>query len=141
MIQSAHIPADLLSGVWLSTYTYHSSVRATDFKAEHYVRLRLHANELILEGIPNVNDSQVVANFSLHREVATGTWRDFTVQAGHKGASYRGAAQLIFDKDWKRLVGKWVGFGLRLDIKTGPWEIVYIGKTLPKKPMKRLQSI
>lgn len=140
MTQSARIPTDLLSGIWLSVYKYHSSVRGTDFKAEHYVRLRLYANELILESIPNVNDSQMVANFSLHGEIATGTWRDFTVQAGQKGTSYRGSAQLIFDKDWKRLTGKWVGFGLKMDIKTGPWEIVYIGKNLPDKPMERLQN-
>lgn len=131
-----------LSGVWLSTYKYRSTVRKSDFVSQHYVWLRQDGKEFTIESLPDVNDSYLSARFVAHKNVATGTWEDRTAQEGYyKGYVYYGAAQLIFDKDWKRLAGKWVGFGLKMDIKTGPWEIVYIGKTLPKKPMKRLRSI
>jgi len=130
------------SGVWLSTYRYHSTVRKSDFVSQHYVWLRQDGNEFTVESLPDINDSYMNARFVLHDKVATGTWEDRSSKKGYyKGHVYYGAAQLIFDEDWKHLAGKWVGFGLKMDIKTGPWEIVYIGKNLPDEPMKRLQSI
>jgi hypothetical protein len=36
--------------------------------------------------------------------------------------------QLIISKDHKRMKGKWVGFGKEMEVKTGPWEFIYLGE-------------
>lgn len=126
-----------LSGFWISTYKYHSSVRNGDFVARHYVWLRHNGEELTVESLADLNDSYMAARFSLRGDVATGTWEDRVSQQGeYRKHVYYGVAQMILSNDGKSLQGKWVGFGQNLEIKSGPWEIRYVGKTLPKEPLE-----
>ena len=117
------------TGIWRSDYTYHSSDRDADATSVHYVRLYPKGGELVLESIPEANSSYLVARFWLDDHVATGSWQEVTSTEGdYHGAIYHGAAQLIIDDDYKAMSGKWVGFGKRMEVKTGPWTLTYLGE-------------
>lgn len=117
------------SGIWRSDYTYHNSDQNKDFLSQHYVRLYVKDNQLIAESIPGVNESYMLARFSVDGNIATGSWQEVTDPKGdYEGIIYHGAAQLVVSDDKKNLKGKWVGFGKQMDIKTGPWEFVYLGE-------------
>ncbi len=128
---SNNSPTDQFSGIWRSDYTYHNSDRDEDRLSQHYVRIYPKGNELIIESVPEVNESYTLARFSVDGNVATGSWQEVTDPKGHyKGTIYHGAAQLIVSKDGKSMKGKWVGFGKNMEVKTGPWEFIYIGEDL-----------
>lgn len=117
------------AGIWRSDYTYHSSDRDADATSVNYVRLYPKGGELVLESIPEVNNSYLVARFWLDDNVATGSWQEVTSAEGdYHGAIYHGAAQLIIDDDRKAMSGKWVGFGKKMEVKTGPWTLTYLGE-------------
>lgn len=116
------------TGIWRSDYTYHNSDRNEDLLSQHYVRMYPKGNELIVESVPNVNESYMLARFSVDGTVLTGSWQEATDPKGdYKGTIYYGAAQLIISDDGKKFKGKWVGFGKNMEVKTGPWEFVYVG--------------
>jgi hypothetical protein len=119
---------NVFSGIWRSDYTYHSSDRDEDLLSQHYVRMYPKGNELIVESVPNVNESYMLARFTVDNNVLTGSWQDVTDPKGdYKGSIYYGAAQLMLTDD-KKLTGKWVGFGKNNEVKTGPWQFIYIGE-------------
>jgi hypothetical protein len=117
------------SGIWLSEYTFHSSSRDKDIQSKHYVRILQDGNTLVVESVPELNESYLIARFSLDdNSIVTGSWEECTSPGGYyKGAVYYGAAQMIFDPSAKSMKGTWVGYGKNMDIKTGPWEIKYAG--------------
>lgn len=117
------------AGIWRSDYTYHSSSRDENLLSQHYVRIYPKGNELIIESVPEVNDSYMLVRLSVDGNVATGSWQEVTAPEGdYKGAIYHGATQLIISDDAKSFEGKWVGFGKNMDVKTGPWSFTYIGE-------------
>lgn len=119
------------SGIWRSDYTYHSSDLNENRLSQHYVRMYPKGNELIIESVPEVNESYMLARFSVDNNVATGSWQEVTDPKGdYNGTVYHGAGQLIVADDAKSMKGKWVGFGKNMEVKTGPWEFVYIGEDL-----------
>lgn len=125
---SNNASSNRFSGIWRSDYTYHSSSRDEDLLSQHYVRMYPKGNELIIESVPNVNESYMLARFSVDGNVATGSWQEVTDPKGdYQGTVYYGAAQLIITDDEKKFKGKWVGFGKNMEVKTGPWEFIYIG--------------
>ena len=127
------------SGIWRSDYTYHSSDRDEDRLSQHYVRMYPKGNELIIESVPELNDSYTLARFSIDGNVATGSWQEVTDPKGdYQGTIYHGAAQLIVSDDNKSLEGKWVGFGKNMEVKTGPWKFVYIGESVDDIPQDKL---
>jgi hypothetical protein len=116
------------SGIWRSDYTYHNSDQDKDFLSQHYVRLYVKDNQLIAESVSDLNESYMLARFSVDGDIVTGSWQEVTdPQGNYQGTIYHGAAQLILSEDKKSLKGKWVGFGKNMEVKTGPWEFVYIG--------------
>jgi len=118
-----------LSGIWRSDYTYRSSAREKDFDSSHYVRMYPKGGELVVESVPDLNSSYLVARFWLDGDVATGSWQEVTsLESEYKGAIYHGAAQLIISEDHKSMKGKWVGFGKKMEVKTGPWTFTYLGE-------------
>ncbi len=118
-----------LSGIWRSDYIYHSSGRDADLQSRHYVRLYPKGGELVVESVPAANNSYLVARFWLDGNVATGSWQEVTSLEGeYNGAIYHGAAQLIIDAERKHMEGKWVGFGKKMEVKTGPWKFTYLGE-------------
>jgi hypothetical protein len=117
------------SGIWRSDYTYHNSDQDKDLLSQHYVRLYVKDNQLIAESVQDLNESYMLARFSVDGNIATGSWQEVTdPQGDYKGTVYYGAAQLIVSDDKKNLKGQWVGFGKNMEVKTGPWEFVYIGE-------------
>lgn len=117
-----------LIGIWRSEYTYHNSGRNQDVESIHYVRLYPKDGGLIMETIPEVNHSYMVARFSLDENIATCSWQQTTSPEGdYGGIIYHGAGQLIISDDGKQMSGKWVGFGRNMEVKTGPWKFAYLG--------------
>ena len=125
------IPMNDFSGIWLSNYVYHSSSRDEDHTSQHYMRILQEGDTIVFESLPDLNDSYMVARFTIDDNVATGSWQEVTAVDGeYKGAVYHGAAQMIIAEDRKTLEGKWVGFGKHMDVKTGPWKIAYVAETV-----------
>ena len=120
------------SGIWQSKYKYHSDSRKEDFEDTHFVRIYQRHNKLVIESLPEVNESYVIMNLGVHDHLATGTWQEVTSKTGYyKGTTYHGATQLIIDSKGKSMYGKWIGSGKDERIESGPLEIKYIGKKLP----------
>jgi hypothetical protein len=129
MSKASNSSTNTISGIWLSTYMYHSSMRDKDLEGRHYVRAYPKGDLLIMETIPGANDSYMLARFNLDGNIATGTWQEGTSPKGdYKGAIYHGAGQLVLSEDKKSLKGKWVGFGKTMEVKTGTWEFTYVGE-------------
>lgn len=121
-------PRNKFMGIWRSDYSYHNSRLDEDQVSQQYVRVYRKGDELIAESIPEPSGSYMNARFSMDGDIATGSWQQVTnPSGGYGGIIYHGAAQLILSEDKKSLKGKWVGFGKNMEVKTGPWEFVYIG--------------
>lgn len=118
-----------ISGVWLTTYRYRNSIKNADLESKHYMRAYTEDDSIVMETIPEFNDSYMIARFSRDGNVLTGTWQETTSFTGdYKGAVYHGAAHLIISEDSQSIKGKWVGFGRKMDVKTGDWVFEYLGK-------------
>lgn len=123
-------PISKLAGIWRNDYIYQSSVLNKRLLSRQYVRIYPKGNELIVESIPGYSDAYALARFTVDGNVATGTWQQVTDSRGnYGGAIYHGAAQLLISSDSKSIKGKWVGFGKNMEVKTGPWEFVYVGES------------
>lgn len=120
------------SGVWRSKYSYHSDSRNHDYEDTHYVRIYQKRNHLVVESLPEVNESYLIVNLTVHDDLATGSWQETTAPKGYyKGATYHGAVQLFIEDGGKTMRGKWLGAGKNKDINVGPYELTYVGKELP----------
>ncbi|HYH75439.1 MAG TPA: hypothetical protein VD735_05770 [Candidatus Saccharimonadales bacterium] len=127
-MEEATTPTIDFSGIWLSDYTFHSSSKNADMQSRHYVRILQKGETIVVESVPELNSSYLIARFSLNGNIATGSWEENTATDGdYKGAMYSGAAQMIIDPAARTMKGAWVGYGKRMEIKTGPWEIKYAG--------------
>ncbi len=123
-------------GIWKSTYSYPSSGRDGEFTGEHYVRLHQKDNHLIFESAAETSKSYLIIRLSVQDDIATGSWQEETDQDGYySGAVYYGALQLVVSEDHKKMSGKWVGFGKDMDVNVGPWELTYVGPSLPKEAL------
>jgi len=121
-----------LRGIWRSVYRYPSSGRGKEFTSEHLVQMYRKGQNLILESVPDANESYLLLRLSLEDNVATGTWEEATdPDSYYQGITYHGAIQLVLDDSQRHLKGKWVGVGKDLEVNTGPWEFSYIGDTMP----------
>lgn len=128
--------SSLPEGIWKSTYSYPSSGRDGEFTGEHYVRLHQQGNHLIFESAAETSKSYLIIRLSIQDDIATGSWQEQTEPDGYyKGAVYYGALQLIVSEDFKKLSGKWVGFGKDMEVNVGPWQLAYVGKSLPKEAL------
>lgn len=112
-----------LTGIWRSSYTYHSDSRGADFTEQHYCTLLQRGPHLAVRSLPR-QPSQMQAGLWLEGQYATGTWAQRTAAGGYyRGTPYSGAAQLELDAAGGVLSGKWVGFGRRPgEINTGNWQ-------------------
>src|SRR5687768_13628384 len=129
------------SGVWLSKYRYHSDSRHKDFDDAHYVRIYQHRNRLVIESLPDVNESYIIINLTLHEDLATGTWQETTAPMGYyEGTTYYGATQLVIAPDGKSMQGKWMGAGRNKEINVGPFSLTYIGEELPANAKPALHA-
>lgn len=126
----------VLSGIWLSRYEYHSASRDGDFLGWHYVALVQSADRLQGRSLPGSSDSPLHLDLSVQANVVTGTWTERTSPDGYyRGAVYHGAIQLLLDPTGKKMTGKWVGFGRRMDMNSGAWELMFRDGSLAKSAL------
>jgi hypothetical protein len=123
-------------GIWKSSYHYPSSGRGQELEGHHFVRLHQKDNHLVFESAAETSTSYLIIRLSIEDNIATGSWQEQTEQDGYyKGAVYYGAIQLVVSEDGKKMSGKWVGFGKDMQVNVGPWELEYVGKSLPQEAL------
>lgn len=123
-------PYQELSGVWKSDYKFRTSEKDSDSESVQYVRMYPRGGELVVETLPG--DDYFVARFWLDGDVATGSWQGISAPESERhGAIYHGAVQMVISKDRTNMKGKWVGFGKKMEVKTGPWQFTYVGEEVP----------
>jgi hypothetical protein len=114
------------TGIWLSEYTYHSTTKDADINAKGYVRVFEKDTTLVIESVPGLMESYCLLRLTKDGDILTGSWQEHTSPHGdYKGAVYYGAIQMVLSDNGKAMSGQWVGFGKRMDIKTGPWKITF----------------
>lgn len=119
-------------GIWKSLYRYPSDERGEEFEGQHYMRLHRKNNRLIFESAAETSSSYLMIRLSINDHVATGSWQEETDPNGYyKGAVYYGALQMILSDDGREMKGKWIGFGKDMTVNVGPWELTYVGTSLP----------
>lgn len=125
---------DVFSGIWHCAYWYPSNDHSGEDISEYDMQMHQNGSELVLESLPNAEESYMLVRLSIDGDVATGTWHETTSPHGaFKGAVYSGAGQLIIGADKRRMEGKWAGIGFdheqkRLSTYSGKWEIVHTGR-------------
>lgn len=120
------------SGIWLSKFRYTSSARPGEFESQHYSKIHRKGDTLVIESVVG-GRSYRITKLNLDGRVATGSWQQANAEDGYyKGVIYHGAVQLVVDEDGKAMRGMWIGFGRDMRVKSGPWEISYVGDELPQ---------
>lgn len=125
------------SGLWQCTYWYPSNKALGDESSTYEMKACLDGTDLVLESIPNDEQSYMFVRLSIVDNVAMGNWQETTSPAGEfKGALYSGAGQLIVRPATLHMEGKWAGAGFDHKLKTmriysGNWEI---------KPIKNIHK-
>lgn len=120
------------SGLWHFVYWYPSNKHSGDDQSEYTMQAYRHADNLILESLPNEEKSYMLVRLKIAGDIATGNWHETTSPTGEfKGALYSGAGQLIIDPQTSRMEGQWAGAGYDHDRKqtkiySGKWEITPI---------------
>jgi hypothetical protein len=115
------------SGMWHSIYRVRRGSKQELTEVEHYCTLYEQGNQLVLETLPSADGSYMLARFTVDGRVITGTYHSQNSQkVSAKGAAYYGAAQLILSEDNNKLIGKAVGFGQSMKVKTSDWELTRI---------------
>lgn len=121
------------SGVWLSTYSFHSSGRGEDFDNSHYVLVLQHEDRLTVRSIHGPDKSTLTMDLTVDGSVVTGTWTEETEPSGYyRGAKYHGAIQMLADPTGRQISGKWVGFGKEMTVNTGPWTLTFVDASTGK---------
>ncbi len=117
-----------LSGKWWCRYWFPSNKKEGEEKSEYKVTIHHNGKNIILESLPNTDESYMLARMVIDGDVATGTWQEHTAKNGEfAGTVYSGALQLLLNGDNDRLDGLWVGIGQETGEKkiySGKWEIV-----------------
>jgi hypothetical protein len=123
------------SGIWCCRYWFPSNANPGEEEpSEYQVTIRQRDNKLILESLPNQEESYMLVRLKLDGEVVGGSWQENTSPHGEfKSMIYSGLVQLLYDKEAKRMDGMWVGIGRdhkagKPAIYTGRWEISYLGE-------------
>lgn len=120
------------SGIWLSKLRYTSGNRPGEFEVQHYSKIHRKGKTLVIESVAG-GRSYRIARLSLDGRIATGSWEQVNAEDGYyKGVTYHGAVQFVVDEDGKALRGMWIGFGQNMKVKSGPWEVVYVGEKVPE---------
>jgi hypothetical protein len=122
-----------LTGIWLSTYTWHSDSRGADFTERHHCTILHRGGYLAVRSLPR-QVSQMSAGLWAENGHATGAWAQRTAAGRH----YSGAAQLEIHPAGTVLSGKWVGFGARPgEINTGDWLFALISTRIDEPSQLR----
>jgi hypothetical protein len=127
-----------LTGVWRSRYVYYSSGRNKELDGVHYVVVRQESQQLSVDSLPHSTGSELNMGLTLDGLTATGTWEERTSPSGYyKGATYRGAIQLLVAPSGGQMTGKWLGFGKNFAINTGDWELSLESRSTSRQALRR----
>jgi transcriptional regulator with XRE-family HTH domain len=125
------------TGIWLSSYDYHSSSRDATFTSKHYVMVMHRGTRLVVYSVP-ASASRVSMELSVNGQVITGTWAEQTQETGYyQGAPYYGAIQMLLDPTGRRMAGKWVGFGRDMAVSTDAWSLTLVDSGVDEAAVER----
>lgn len=112
------------SGVWHSSYHYVNKQEPDGNTSEHDVKIYQTGNQVVMQSVPNKEDSYLFLRLTLDGNILTGTWNEQTSPTGnYKGQHYYGAVQLFVEPDGKHIRGKHVSYNHDMKIMSGDWEI------------------
>jgi hypothetical protein len=123
---------DKTSSLWRCTYWYPSNTHDGDDPSEYRMKSYQTADTIVLESLPNEEQSYMLVRLHLEDGIATGNWHETTSPTGEfKGTIYSGAGQLIVSSETGAMEGQWAGAGFdheeqKMKIYSGRWEIVPI---------------
>jgi hypothetical protein len=116
------------SGVWHSTYYFTNKLEGKG-KSEHDVKIYKTGNQVVMQSLPNKEESYIILRLTLDDNLLTGTWNEQTSPTGkYEGQTYYGAVQLMIDKDGNKIHGKTVSYNHEMEIISDNWEIVRTDK-------------
>lgn len=124
---------------WHATYWYPSNTSIGDKPSGYEMKGYWTGNTLVLESIPNDEQSYMLIRLKVEGTLATGNWYESTAPAGEfKGAQYSGAGQLIVNQKTHHMEGLWAGAGFnqknkKPQIYTGRWKIAPSGEGRRKR--------
>jgi transcriptional regulator with XRE-family HTH domain len=121
-----------LTGIWLSSYEFHSSGRDQSFTSRHHVMLLQRGARVMVRSLP-ASPSQLSMDLSVNGQVVTGTWTEQTEQDGY----YRGAIQMLLEPTGHCMAGQWVGFGRELEVNSGPWSLTLVDDQVDQAAVER----
>src|SRR5579862_6799703 len=88
------------SGIWHSVYHYKHPDLPGLSDSEHDVKILRKSDSIIVESLPNKENSYLIMKLRLDGNLATGTWEEHTSPTGaHKREIYVGAAQFVLSDD------------------------------------------
>lgn len=120
------------SGTWHCSYWYPSNQHEGEDVSEYDVIAEQTGSQLVLQSVPNNQDSYILVRLMIDGVLAAGSWTENTEPAGEfAGMIYSGVIQLIIDADKKRMSGQWVGVGRDMQKQVpgvfgGRWEFTRI---------------
>ena len=125
-----------LTGIWLSRYEFESSGRGI-LSNRHYVMVLQRGAHLMVRSLP-ASASRLSLELDVNGQVVTGTWTEHTSREGYYGgAVYNGALQMLLAPTEHSMVGKWVGFGRRLEMKTGNWSMELVAGSVGPEAVRQ----
>lgn len=120
---------ELAGREWRCTYWFPSNKIVGDEPSEYRMRSYTDGNVLVLQSLPNAEQSYMLVRLTIENNIATGSWHETTSPTGEfKGALYSGTGQLIVNPETFYMEGKWAGAGYdrklkKMRIYNGNWEI------------------
>lgn len=112
------------SGIWHSVYHYKHPDIPGLADSKHEVRIHRKGDTLIVESLPNKENSYLIIRLKLDGRLATGTWEEHTSPTGaHKREIYVGAAQFVLDEHGNALDGMLLSVDRRNFVKSNYWKI------------------
>ncbi|HSW79819.1 MAG TPA: hypothetical protein VLG47_03510 [Candidatus Saccharimonadales bacterium] len=111
-------------GVWHSIYHYKHPDLPGLQKSEHDVKIYRKGDELIIESLPNDENSYLIVHLKLDGNIATGSWEEHTSPTGaHKREIYSGAVQFVLSDDGNDFDGMYLTFDRRNFVKSNYWHL------------------
>ncbi len=131
------ISTDDFSGSWHCTYWFPSNTApGSEEPSEYDVIAEQTGNQLVLQSVPNPEQSYIFIRLLIDGVYASGSWTENTSPSGEfAGMIYSGVMQLLITDDRQIMNGKWVGVGRDLDLQQpdvyqGRWQLTKLENTV-----------
>jgi hypothetical protein len=116
-----------LTGIWVSTYEYHSDSRDMDLSASHHVQVLQRGAHLNVRSLPRQH-SRLSLDLTVNGQWVKGTWVEITSPGGYyAGAVYDGTWAGFLDQTGRRIAGRWHGYGRNPgELNDGAWHLTMV---------------